>query len=197
MLTFLTPLRVSLFLLNLVCTSAWAHVDASVPHDHTTFLSGVLHPLVGIDHLFAMLAVGTWSALALRQVWLGPAVFTSAMGTGVVLGSAGFDYMGIEPMIAVSVIAMGLLVGARHVLSVRVALGLIAAFGLCHGTAHGIVLQSTNSLTPVLGMLLSTMALHRLGVVLGQRVFATRVWLQRLGGGVISAVGMALLTSFS
>jgi urease accessory protein len=193
MLTSFTLRRLCLFVLSLCCASAWAHVDSSAPHAHTTFLSGVLHPLTGIDHLVAMVAVGIWSALALRQVWHAPAVFVLAMGVGMVLGSAGFDHVAIEPMIATSVVVMGLLVGARNVLSVRVALGLVAAFGLCHGAAHGIVLQGADVFAPVLGMLLSTLVLHMLGVVLGQRAFASRVWLQRLSGGAFAALGVALL----
>jgi len=144
-----------------------------------------------------MVAVGIWSALALRQVWLAPAVFVCAMGIGMMLGVAGFDHVAIEPMIAISVLVMGLLVAARHALSVRAALGLVSTFGLCHGAAHGIVLQGADSLAPALGMLLSTMVLHTLGVVLGQRTLASRVLLQRLSGGAFAVLGVALLSSLS
>jgi hydrogenase/urease accessory protein HupE len=47
------------------------------------------------------------------------------------------------------------------------------------------------------GMLLATMVLHTLGVVLGQRAFAQRVWLQRFSGGAFAALGVALLSSFA
>ena len=197
MLTFTTFRRLCLIGLSLFAASAWAHVDAEATHLHATFFSGLVHPLTGIDHLAAMLAVGIWSALALRQVWLAPAVFVGAMGAGIFLGFAGFDHAAIEPMIAASVLVMGVLVAARHALSVGTALMLITFFGLCHGAAHGIALQGAVSWVPVLGMLLSTMVLHALGVALGQRAFAQRVWLQRVSGGAFAALGVALLSSFA
>lgn len=197
MLTSITLRRVSLSVFSLFCASAWAHVDASAPHEHITFFTGVLHPLTGLDHLTAMVAVGIWSALALRQVWIAPTVFVCAMGIGMVLGVAGFDHAAIEPMIALSVLVMGLLVAARHTLSANAALGLIATFGLCHGAAHGIVLQDTDSLVPAFGMLLSTILLHMLGVVLGRRSFEPRLWLQRLSGAAFAALGLVLLAHLS
>jgi urease accessory protein len=95
------------------------------------------------------------------------------------------------------VLVMGVLVAARQALSVRVALVLVSVFGLCHGAAHGIALQGAATVAPMAGMLLATMVLHTLGVVLGKRAFAQRVWLQRVSGGAFAALGVALLSSFA
>ena len=197
MMTFTSLRRLCLIGWSLIAASAWAHVDANTTQTHATFFSGVLHPLTGMDHLAAMVAVGIWSALALRQAWVAPAIFVSAMGGGIWLGSVGFDHMAIEPMIATSVLVMGVLVAARQTLSVRAALVLISVFGLCHGAAHGIALQGSATVLPMAGMLLATMLLHTLGVVLGQRALAQRVWLQRVSGGAFAALGVALLSSFA
>jgi urease accessory protein len=197
MLTFTTLRRLGLLGLSLAATSACAHVDANATHVYASFFSGVLHPLTGIDHLAAMVAVGIWSALALRQAWMAPALFVTAMGGGIWLGSVGFDHMAIEPMIASSVLVMGVLVAARQALSVRAALVLVSVFGLCHGAAHGIALQGATTVAPIAGMLLATMVLHMMGVVLGQRAFAQRVWLQRVSGGAFAALGVVLLSSFA
>jgi len=197
MLTFTTLRCLGLMGLSLIAANASAHIDAVNTHPHATFFSGVLHPLTGIDHLAAMVAVGIWSALALHKVWAAPAIFVTAMGGGIWFGSVGFDYMAIEPVVAVSVLVMGVLVAARQVLSVRIALVLVSIFGLCHGAAHGIALQGVSTLAPMTGMLLATMVLHILGVVLGQRAFAQRVWLQRVSGSAFAALGVALLSSFA
>jgi urease accessory protein len=197
MLTFTTLRRLGLMALSVIASNAWAHVDADATHAHATFFSGVLHPLSGIDHLAAMVAVGIWSALALRQAWVAPVIFATAMGGGILLGSVGLDHLAIEPMIAASVLVIGVLVAARQALSVHVALVLISVFGLCHGAAHGIALQGSVTVTPMVGMLLATMVLHMLGVVMGQRAFAQRVWLQRVSGGAFAALGVALLSSFA
>ena len=51
--------------LPLLATAAQAHTGA---HEHVSgFVAGALHPLTGADHLAAMVAVGLWSALALKQ----------------------------------------------------------------------------------------------------------------------------------
>ena len=197
MLTFSSLRRLGLIGLSLFAASAWAHVNADVTHAHATFFSGVLHPLTGIDHLTAIVAVGIWSALALRQAWVAPAVFVSAMGAGIGFGSLGFDHVAIEPMIAASVLVMGVLVAARHALSVRSALVLVSVFGFFHGAAHGIVLQGAVSVVPMAGMLLATLMLHMLGVVVGQRAFVQRVWLQRISGGLFAALGVTLLSSLA
>jgi urease accessory protein len=197
MLIFTFLRRLGLMALSVFAANAWAHVDTDATHAHATFFSGVLHPLTGIDHLAAMVAVGIWSALALRQAWMAPALFVTAMGGGVWLGSVGFDHMAIEPMIATSVLVMGVLVAARQALSVRIALVLVSVFGLCHGAAHGIALQGAVAVAPMAGMLLATMVLHTLGVVLGKSAFAQRVWLQRISGGAFAALGLALLSSFA
>ncbi len=197
MLTFMTLRRSFLMGLCLISASAFAHVDLETTHTHATFFSGFLHPLTGLDHLAAMVAVGIWSALAVRHVWLAPMVFVGMMAAGIGLGLQGFDSAMTEPIIAASVLVMGVLVAARHALSVRAALWLVGVFGLCHGAAHGIALQGDTSVAPVLAMLLSTALLHMLGVVVGQRAFAQRVWLQRVSGTAFAVVGAALLSNFA
>jgi urease accessory protein len=194
MLTFTSLRRLGLMALTLIAANAWAHADAT--HAHASFFSGVLHPLTGIDHFAAMLAVGIWSALAMRKAWIAPALFVTTMSCGIWLGAVGFDLTCIEPIIATSVLVMGVLVAARQLLSARIALMLVAVFGLCHGAAHGIALQGEATVASMAGMLFTTLLLHTFGVMLGQRTFAQRVWLQRVTGGAFSALGVALLSSF-
>jgi urease accessory protein len=198
-------LRKSLFLslvwlaLGLVSTQVLAHIDTQTVHEHATWMDGLLHPLTGVDHLAAMVAVGIWGALAVHRLWLAPTVFVVSMGVGIFSGLAGFDHAGIEPMIAVSVLALGLGIGVgrQQALPVWVTLSCVGLFGACHGAAHGLALQGDASLAPVLAMLLSTALLHVCGVWVGLHVLATRMWMRRLSGAAFAVLGLTLLSGWA
>lgn len=156
------------------------------------FMAGVSHSLTGLDHLLAMLAVGLWSATTARRIWLAPLGFAVLLLTGALLAGHGLLALpGVEPMIVVSVLVLGLLVMARIRLPDVVAAGLVALFALFHGAAHG---QELGSGTALAGMVLATLALHLAGVVLGLVVKAYSPWWQRgLGAGIAAAgAGLAL-----
>ncbi len=53
-------LRKSLFALALFLSPAVAFAHAG--HDHSGVMAGLAHPVFGLDHLLAMLAVGLWAA---------------------------------------------------------------------------------------------------------------------------------------
>ena len=108
--------------------SASAHTVVEA-HSHSGFISGFVHPLFGLDHLAAMVAVGLWSALAARSagrdlLW-GPVGFAAMLLVGAVLGLQGVALPAVEPMIAASLLVTGLLVVSR----LRVP-GLVAALGV-------------------------------------------------------------------
>jgi urease accessory protein len=178
--------------LMFVSTAALAHTG----HDVHGFASGVAHPLGGLDHLLAMLAVGMWSAAAMpRQWWAGAAAFMAAMLIGAILGIGGVTLPLLEPSIALSVIIMGLLVIGFARLGTFPALGLIAAFALFHGNAHGVEAPIGGAVALyLLGFLLSTGLLHLAGVGVGAlAVRSTRQWVLRLLGAGMSVVGAWLL----
>lgn len=174
---------------------------ATVAHAHTGvgatagFMAGVGHPLGGLDHLLAMLAVGLWAAqLGGSAVWKVPLAFVSLLLVGAGLGFAGTPLPLVEPGIVGSVIVMGGLIACAARLPTAVGLALIGVFALFHGHAHG-------SETPVdasgllygMGFALASAALHATGVGIGQltrRVAAGR-WL-RLAGVLIAGSGVAL-----
>src|SRR5689334_715340 len=101
--------RISLFasLLLLLATPAFAHTG-DVPGG---FISGFTHPLFGPDHVVAMVAVGLWGAfLGAPAIWLLPVVFPLVMAFGGALGILGVPVPGIETGIALSAVALGLMV---------------------------------------------------------------------------------------
>ena len=178
-----------------VSTGALAHVgvDADV-HQDIGLLDGVLHPLSGIDHLAAMLAVGFWSALGTRRVWLTPLAFAAMLLLGALAGAAGFRLAAVEPMIAASLLVLGLLVALQSRLNLVWAAALVGGFAVFHGLAHGAELGNTSAVwAPLLGMMLSTLTLHLVGLALGLGLRHQSVWWPRLAGATVALWGGALL----
>ncbi len=147
-------------------------------HDHVQgFATGLLHPLTGLDHLTAMVAIGLWAGLlGGRLLWLLPAGFLGGMAAGGALGMAGLGLPGVQAGILASVIVLGALVGAAGRLPASLALPMVAAFGLLHGHAHGTEAVG-GAFGYELGILAATAALHGAGLLLaagaaqrGQRV---------------------------
>lgn len=159
---------------------------------------GILHPLTGIDHLLAMVAVGILAAVvADRRVgWTTPVAFVAGMVGGGVLGIAGVGAGFVEATIAVSVVALGALIVATLVPSARLgwwvpAVGL--TFGAIHGLAHGgEVPASASPVAYVVGFVVATVVLHAAGVVVGSTLGRHRVVRAALAGS-LSTAGVAIL----
>lgn len=160
--------------------------------------AGFLHPLLGLDHLLAMIAVGIWAAmLGGRAVWLVPAGFLLTLVAGAALGMAGLALPGTELIIAASVVALG--VAIAYDLRPATALGVAAAagFALFHGQGHGAeVPVGANGLVYTLGFMAATGLLHGLGVALGlvgrREVGRTAL---RFAGASVAVVGVLLLVT--
>jgi len=191
-------LKAALFIAtSALSISASAHIDAE-SHSHNSFIDGFLHPLLGMDHLAAMVAVGLWSALAARRagpdlLW-GPLGFAALLLVGAVLGLQGVMVPAVEPMIAASLLATGLLVVSRlRVPGIVAALG-VGAFAIFHGAAHGYELAGDGQAWQTLaGMLLATVLLHCAGLAAGWALRQRHVWLARTAGAGVAAFGGALL----
>ena len=162
------------------------------------FLSGLAHPVSGLDHIIAMVAVGLWGAqLGAPAIWLLPVTFPMVMAFGGFLGLIGIPLPGVEIGIALS----GVLLGAVVLLELRAPLYLAAAlvgiFGLYHGHAHGAELPpGEDGLLYSLGFVLATGALHAAGIAIGtvHRWNWGRTAL-RLAGAGISIGGLSFLVA--
>ena len=172
---------------------ALAHTGAFGDHVHTGFMAGLLHPFTGIDHLAAMLAVGVWSALAVRPVWVAPLAFVALLGAGALGGLAGVAVPGVEPMIAASLLVTGLLIATRAQWRVWAAALVAGLFAFFHGAAHGMELSGVGVAQALAGMLIGSAALHLAGIGLGRRVFCPHRWLSAMTGGAVALLGSALL----
>jgi len=181
LLALLAPLALPL--------AAMAHPGAD-GGGHPTFTDGLLHPFTGLDHCAAMLAVGMWSALDGRRVWMAPLAFASALAVGALLAAAGIAFAAVEPVIAASLLVFGLALAVRQRLHPRVAALVVGAFALFHGAAHGGTLGAGAAL---LGVLAGTVALHAAGIALGLLMRRRSRWWPRAAGGVVAALGAGLL----
>jgi urease accessory protein len=183
----------------LIATSSAAHAHTGIG-DTTGFAHGFLHPLSGIDHELAMIAVGLFAAhLGGRALWLVPLSFVSMMAVGGALGMAGVDLPFVELGIGLSVVALGAAVAFRFDLPTGTAMGLVGFFAIFHGHAHGAEMPDTASgFAYGGGFVLATALLHVAGIALGVgigRLSATygRRILQ-VTGGAMSLAGVAILS---
>jgi urease accessory protein len=162
------PLARSAFasLLLAAAGTAAAHTDTGAAGG---FVSGFTHPLVGIDHLLAMVAVGVWGAvLRAPLIWALPVVFPLLMVVGGVVGILGIGLPGVEVGIALSVLLLGLAIAAAWRAPVAAAIAIVALFGVLHGHAHGTELpDSVSPAAYAAGFVVSTGLLHLSGILLG------------------------------
>lgn len=157
------------------------------------FAAGFMHPLSGLDHLLAMVAVGWWATQNQRRaLWMLPLAFSIMLMTGLILGISGIRIPIVESGIAGSVLALGLLIAFAVRLPVKTGAALIGGFALLHGQAHGIEMQAgTSAGMYAAGLILATLALHVTGMLAGRAAFSNRV--ARLVGAAVAATGAWLL----
>jgi urease accessory protein len=160
------------------------------------FLTGFLHPIMGFDHLVAMVAVGLWGAfLGDRALWILPIVFPSIMAVGAALGIVGLEIPLVEFVIALSGVVLGALIALRFKAPLAIAMVLVGIFAIFHGYAHGTEMPGQiSAITYGVGFVIGTGLLHLAGIAIG---FATRLprgeLLVRGCGGVISVIGLTYL----
>jgi urease accessory protein len=160
------------------------------------FLAGFAHPLLGPDHVVAMVAVGLWGAfLGQPAIWLLPVVFPLVMAFGGVLGIAGVPMPSVETGIAASAIVLGAMVAFAARPPLWTAAVLVGAFAIFHGTAHGRELPAgANAVAFATGFVVATGTLHLCGIAFGllARWPAGRLAV-RAAGGAIALTGAAYL----
>jgi len=180
---------------GLVPQIVYAHDGSTVPFGG--FLSGLVHPVLGYDHLLAMLSVGILSAqIGGRAIWTVPATFVGVMALGGTLGLINIGLTSTELGIAASLVLLGAIIAAEQRLPVRLAMLGVGFFAIFHGYAHGAEMPTTAD--PVLyafGFLTGTALIHIAGVVIGdiaKHYERGKIFL-RVGGGLIALVGVLFI----
>ena len=159
-----------------------------------SFLAGLSHPFFGIDHLLAMVAVGIWMACLGRPAWWRvPSVFLLAMLGGGVLGALEWSPPAVEPLVAASVLALGLLIALQLRLGLGTAATLVGFFAVFHGISHIAELPSGfSAIAYAAGFLLGTAELLVIGFVAGT-VLRTRPGFAPVAGISVALAGCMLI----
>lgn len=161
---------------------AFAHLD---PSEHGSFAAGFSHPLFGLDHILAMVAVGLWAAMqGGRAVWIVPAAFVGTMALGFAAAIAGVPLPFVEPVILASVIFIGIAVALALPIPTSAVAAMVGFFAFFHGHAHGGELGDAGAWEFAIGFILATGVLHAVGIGAGLAI-------ARFGGKVLSRVAGA------
>lgn len=189
-------------LISLLTAAIFVTFASSVSAHTTTgitggFISGFMHPVLGWDHVIAMVAVGLWGAfLGNPAIWVLPVVFPLVMAFGGALGVMGIPIPVVETGIAASAVVLGAMVAFAVRPPIWVAAVIVGAFAIFHGHAHGTELpNAANPLAYSLGFVVSTGLLHLSGIAFGLLVRwpAGKIAVQT-GGGLIALTGIGFLT---
>lgn len=188
-----------LLLLLMAPLSAFAHEGSSLPYG--SFIAGLAHPVLGVDHFLAMVSVGILSAqIGGRAIWTVPATFVTVMAVGGLLGWLKVGLTSIELGIAFSVLTLGIAIAADRKLPVLVAMGAVGIFAVFHGYAHGAEMPNVaNPVRYALGFMTGTAILHIAGLLIGDisQHYARGKLLLRVAGAAIASAGTWFLVGLA
>ena len=161
--------KITLALLALLLLPSLAPAHPALPGHTHGFANGLAHPLTGLDHICAMIAVGLWAAQhGGRALWGVPLAFVSSMALGGMLGEMGGAVPFVEMGTASSVLILGVLIAASVRLPLLMSIPIVGVFALFHGFAHGAEMPAMAScLAYGIGFILATASLHLCGISLG------------------------------
>lgn len=180
-------------------TAAFAHAGHG---DTAGLLAGLLHPVGGIDHILAMVAVGVFAfVLGGRALFLVPLAFVAMMAAGFLLGASGIDMPFVELGIALSSIVIGAAAAWGKPMPVAAAMALVGAFAIFHGHAHGAEMPAgAAGFEYALGFLIATAMLHLAGIgaAAGVAKLAARFGrpAARVAGGLFALGGVGVLAGW-
>lgn len=170
--------------------AALAHSGHDAGSVAGSFAAGFGHPLGGVDHMLAMVALGLLAAQAGgRALPALPAAFVAAMLAGGAMGATGLPFPAVEPVILASVIILGALVAVAVRPPLAAMLAAAAVFGAAHGWAHGAEAPASSPAPYAAGFAVATAALHGLGILAGRLVPALAL---RAAGVFAATAGLAL-----
>lgn len=156
-------------------------------------MSGLLHPVLGFDHLLAMIAVGLLSVqLGGKHIWFLPAAFVGFLAFGGLLGLLGVPLPVVEGIIALSVFVLGLSIATQASIGWMLAYPMVAVFAIFHGHAHGAEVPTLASpVGYVVGFMIASATLHLIGVAMGAVARTDRI--RALLGAGCAGIGLHMI----
>jgi len=187
-----TLLSLSITMLAYIPTAGAHNIGA----EGAGFITGLTHPFMGLDHLLAMIAVGIWAAqTGGNAVWRLPLSFVVMMAVAALISASGFNIPVLEPLIAGSVVLLGLMVVFAVRLPVNLSMLIVGLFAVVHGYAHGLEMpQASSAILYGSGFVLATSLLHLIGIGLGKVAYRKHL-LSWLSGSIIAIAGLYLATA--
>jgi urease accessory protein len=189
---------------TLIAAALFALAGSACAHEGSAigggFSSGFMHPVLGWDHVVAMVAVGLWGAFLGRPaIWVLPIVFPMVMAVGGAIGLSGLHIPAVETGIAVSAVVLGAVVAFAVRPPIWVAAAIVGSFAIFHGYAHGVELpKAADPLAYSLGFVIATGMLHLVGIAIGLVVRwpAGKIAVRAVGAAIAMA-GIAFLTGYA
>ena len=137
--------------------------------DTKGFWHGLGHPLGGLDHILAMVAVGLLAVqIGGRALWVVPSAFVAVMAASSVLGHFAVPLPFVEQGILASDFILGLLLLFAPRLPLIFSASIVGILAIFHGYAHGAEMPATvTGLTYGIGFILATIGLHLSGIGIG------------------------------
>ncbi len=191
MKTIARSLWISAIFLLFTSVGAQAHI---LPNDVHGFGSGFAHPLHGLDHILAMVAVGLWAGqLGGRARWLVPASFVGVMVLGGALAMAGLHVPYTEEGILLSVLVLGILIAVATRFPLPASMAMVGLFAFFHGHSHGMEMPANAvGYAYGAGFALATVLLHASGIGLAYAVHSVKLPVVRWAGAAIALAGICL-----
>jgi urease accessory protein len=180
-----------------IAQPAFAHENQVI--EYGSFLAGLTHPVLGLDHFLAMVSVGIVSALmGGRAIWTVPGAFVLMMAVGGMAGWWGLAIPSsvVEIAIALSVVLLGGVILLNQKLPMPLAMGAVTFFGFFHGFAHGAEIPDVAAPSEYApGFMMGTVLLHLLGVLIGDMAqrYNRGVMILRVAGGAFMVLGLLFI----
>lgn len=186
-----------LVLLLTVATALFPSLSYAHQAGESGFLAGLSHPVLGFDHLLAMLCVGALSAqMGGKSLWSVPLSFVSIMLVGGLLGLNEVPLISVEMGISLSVLALGIALTIERKIAPILAMVFVGFFAIFHGYAHGLEMpQLASPVSYVVGFIIGTASIHVVGVLvgLGAEKLTNGAQLLRYIGAGIAGIGFHLI----
>lgn len=185
----------------LLAISLISSLFSGIAHAHGVqgdgLINGIMHPVFGVDHLLAMVAVGVLSVqLGGRAIWAVPMAFVAFMLCGGCLGMLGMPFFAVETGIASSVLLLGIAIAFDRKMTTVLPMLFVGVFALFHGYAHGIEMPDlAKPALYAIGFIVATTFLHIAGIFIGKTAehFRHGRALLRYTGAGVAGIGFAIL----